>query len=339
MTAPLFGRMARMQELILDIFADAAIDTLKLIPFLLVTYLVMEWIEHRAGNKAQEAVRKAGVAGPAIGAVLGVVPQCGFSAAASTLYAGRVITLGTLIAVFLSTSDEMLPIFIAENAPITTILAILAIKAVIGLAAGFAIDGIARLAKKPQESLKIHELCERDRCDCAEDCEECLAHPEEVYSHRDDCGDDCDHTHHRHEHSHDAEHGFKHIFVSACKHTIEVTIFVFIISLVLNGVMELVGEEALAGVVGSNEALSIVVSAVVGLIPNCGASVAIAQLYLEGVLGTGAMLSGLLVASGVGLLVLFRANRPMRQNALIALGLLAFGIIVGFAFAALGIVL
>ena len=137
-------------------------DTLYLIPFLFVTYLAMEWLEHKTGGKTQEAIRHAGAAGPIVGAFLGVVPQCGFSAVAATLYAGRVITLGTLFAVFLSTSDEMLPIFLAEAVPGNTILSIMGAKVVIGMVMGFIVDAVLRLARRDKERLRIHELCEQD---------------------------------------------------------------------------------------------------------------------------------------------------------------------------------
>ncbi len=323
-------------DIALDILADAALDTLKLIPFLLVTYLVMEWLEHKTGTKTQDAVRRAGAAGPAIGALLGVVPQCGFSAAASTLYAGRVITLGTLFAVYLSTSDEMLPIFIAEQAPVGTIAAILLTKLLIGLLTGFAVDFALRRRSAAEEDLRIHELCQRDRCACANSCRECEEHPEAVYYHHDDCAAGCDHEHHRHDHDHDAP-GMGHIVRSAVKHTVEVTVFIFLVTLVLNAVIEGVGEDALVAFVGQNEILSVVCAAVVGLIPNCAASVVIAQLYLQGVLGPGAMMAGLLVAAGVGLLVLARSNRPASRTLAIVGGLLAVGIAWGLLISLIGI--
>ena len=316
-----------MFDVAIDILADAALDTLKLVPFLLLTYVAMEWLEHKTGEKTQQAVRRAGAAGPAIGAVLGVVPQCGFSAAASTLYAGRVITLGTLFAVFLSTSDEMLPIFIAEQAPLGTILGILFAKLVIAMLMGFCVDLALRKKNVSQEGFRIHELCQRDKCDCTHSCITCEQNPGEVYKHHDDCADGCSHEHHQHDHSHDSDTAsWKHILRSACKHTLEVSIFVFLICVILNAVIEGVGEDALAAFVGQNEVLSVICAGIVGLIPNCAASVVIAQLYLQGVLGAGAMMAGLLVSAGVGLLVLVRANRPVVQSILIALCLLAMGI-------------
>ena len=275
-------------------------DTLYLIPFLFVTYLAMEWLEHKTGGKAQAAVQRAGAAGPIVGAVVGVVPQCGFSAVAATLWAGRVITLGTLFAVFLSTSDEMLPIFIAEQVPLIVILKILGAKIVVGMVMGFVVDAGMRLARRIDAPLHIHDLCERDHCHC-----------------------------------HDGEGG---ILKSALKHTLQVTVFIFVITIVLNGVLEVVGEDALGEFLSANPVLSVFGSALVGLVPNCAASVVIAQLYVSGVLGSGAMLAGLLVSAGVGLLVLVRTNRHWKQNVAIIVGLYAMGVFWGLIANALGIV-
>ena len=275
-------------------------DMLYLVPFLFVTYLVMEWLEHKTGGKAQAAVQRAGAAGPIVGAVVGVVPQCGFSAVAATLWAGRVITLGTLFAVFLSTSDEMLPIFIAEQVPLIVILKILGAKIVVGMVMGFIVDAGMRLARRIDAPLHIHDLCERDHCHC-----------------------------------HDGEGG---ILKSALKHTLQVTVFIFVITIVLNGVLEVVGEDALGEFLSANPVLSVFGSALVGLVPNCAASVVIAQLYVSGVLGSGAMLAGLLVSAGVGLLVLVRTNRHWKQNVAIIVGLYAMGVFWGLIANALGIV-
>lgn len=231
---------------------------------------------------------------------MGVVPQCGFSAAAATLWAGRVITLGTLFAVFLSTSDEMLPIFIAEQVPVVVILKILAAKIVIGMVMGFLVDAGMRIARRIDSPLHIHELCERDHCHC-----------------------------------HDGEGG---ILKSAIKHTLQVTLFVFLITLVLNGVLEVVGEDVLGEFLSANPALSVFGAALVGLVPNCAASIVVAQLYVSGVLGSGAMLAGLLVSAGVGLLVLVRTNRHWKQNVAIIAGLYVTGVVWGFIANALGVV-
>ncbi len=327
--------MSEFIDIAIDVTQDAFLDTLYLIPFLFVTYLFMEWLEHKTGEKTQRAIEKAGTAGPIVGAVLGVVPQCGFSAAASTLYAGRVIGLGTLFAVYLSTSDEMLPIFIAEQVPVSTIAGILVLKIVIGMVFGLLVDLVLRLTRQPRESLRIHELCEQDHCDCSHDCETCKDNPAEVYHHHDDCSDGCSHEHHHHDHAHDA--GWAGIAKSALKHTAQVTLFVFLVSLALNAVLEIVGEEALASFLSGNELAAVFGAAIVGLIPNCAASVAIAQLYVEGVLGFGACMAGLLSAAGVGLLVLLRSNRRPAQNVIIIVILVVFSALCGFVIQMTGI--
>ena len=317
--------MEDITHLIGHVLEHSIEDTLYLIPFLFVTYLAMEWLEHKAGDKAEEAVRRAGAAGPVVGSLVGIVPQCGFSAAAATLWAGRVITLGTLFAVLLSTSDEMLPIFLAEQVAPMTILKIMGVKLMIGMVMGFVVDAAVRLARRDREKLRIHELCERDHCHCNDDCEACEQQPELAYDFE-----------HDEEHEHHHEGGS--ILRSALKHTVQVTVFIFIITLVLDGALELVGEDALAAFLGSNPVLSVLGSALVGLIPNCAASVVIAQLYVEGALGAGAMMAGLLVSAGVGLLVLFRTNRGLRQNLIVLAGLWATGAFWGLIISAFGIV-
>ena len=226
--------MEDITHLIGHVLEHSIEDTLYLIPFLFVTYLAMEWLEHKAGDKAEEAVRRAGAAGPVVGAVVGIVPQCGFSAAAATLWAGRVITLGTLFAVFLSTSDEMLPIFLAEQVAPMTILKIMGVKLIIGMVMGFVVDAAIRLARRDREKLRIHELCERDHCHCNGDCETCEQQPELAYDfehdeehehhhHHDDDEDERDHhcCHHHHDdedehdhhcchHHHDDDDGHEH---------------------------------------------------------------------------------------------------------------------------------
>lgn len=326
-----------------DLLLDATLDTLNIVPFLLITYLVMEWLEHKTTQKSQESIRKAGAAGPAVGALLGAVPQCGFSAAASTLWSGRVITLGTLFAVFLSTSDEMLPIFIAQQVPLSKILPILGMKVAIGMVMGFAVDLLLRLVHHPQNKLQIDELCERAGCHCDERCSECEidcatcdASPDHGFVRGAFEGEGHEH---QHAHSHaEHQHGAGSVVMSAVKHTVQITLFVFAITLALNVLIEgLGGDSALAAIVGGNEVLSIFASALFGLIPNCAASVTIAQLYVDGVLGFPAMMSGLLVSAGVGLLVLVRTNNGVRKTIVVIAGLFAMGVFWGLLFFLLGV--
>lgn len=268
----------------LEIIEHTLEDSLKLIPFLFLTYLAMEALEHKAGVKTQQLVRKAGRLGPLFGAAAGILPQCGFSAAASNLYAGKVISMGTLIAIYLSTSDEMLPILISEQAPPGLILPVLLTKAVIGIAAGFLVD----LLFRRKEDHHIHEMCEQERCHCE-----------------------------------------KGILRSAVSHTLQITVFILLITFGLNLILHNGGEQILGGILLNRPILGPVIAAIVGLIPNCAASVLLTQLYLEGILSIGSMMAGLLVGAGVGLLVLFKVNHDKKENLQIAGILYLVGIVAG----------
>lgn len=261
-------------------------DSILVIFVLFITYLAMEYLEHHTGNQITGLVKKAGKLGPVIGALAGVAPQCGFSAAASNLYAGRVITMGTLIAIYLSTSDEMLPVMISSKAPLETILTILLIKVLVGMLAGFAVDLI--FGKKDQEHEHIHEICESEHCGC--------------------------------------EKGILH---SALKHTIQVGLFLLFISFALNLLLEIVGEDMLAKLLLNRPIIGPLVAGIVGFIPNCAASVVITELYLDGLIGMGSLMAGLLVGAGVGLLVLFRVNHHKWENIKIAGILYVVGVLVG----------
>ncbi len=284
-----------MHEL-LHIVEHAFLDTIKLIPFLFLAYLLMECMEHKMGDKTKKAIKKSGKLGPLFGGILGVFPQCGFSAAAANLYAGRVITVGTLLAIFLSTSDEMLPIFISEQVDPVVIVKILGIKLLIGVVAGFLIDAFMRGHHKEEEEMHIHDLCDHDHCHCE-----------------------------------------KGVFQSAIVHTLKITVFIFAVTFVLGGVVEIVGEETLSALILDKPLIGPIVAGLVGFIPNCAASVIITQLYLEGMLSLGAMLAGLLVGAGVGILVLFRENSDMKDNFKIALLLYAIGVGAGIVLEFLGL--
>ncbi len=273
--------------MIIEIIMDSFIDSMRLVPFLFTAYLVMEYLEHKAGNKMQQVIRRAGKGGPVIGGALGIFPQCGFSAAASNLYAGRIITLGTLMAVFLSTSDEMLPIMISENAGAGMIVKVLAVKLLVAVTAGFVIDLIFSGNKK---EMQIEHLCEQHHCHC--------------------------------------ENG---IWKSALHHTVEIFVYILVISLALNLLIMWIGEEALGSIILDRPVVGTLIAGLVGLIPNCASSVVITQLYLNGVLGAGGMIAGLLSGSGVGILVLLRVNDDRGEN-LRVIGLLyAIGVAAGIA--------
>lgn len=290
-----------MMEILLEAIADALIDTVKLIPFLYLTYLLMEFLERKAGEKFAGKLASVGRYGPIFGALFGVVPQCGFSAAASSLYAGGVISVGTLIAVFLSTSDEMLPIFISEHVDAPVIAKILLSKMVIGLISGLALDFFLRFTKyKYKTEKRIHDLCEQDHCGCEEEEEGSM-------------------------------------WLAALRHTVQIIIFIFILEFVITLLVDIVGQDALAGFMGRIPVLGVFLAGLIGLIPNCASSVVITQLYLQGLLGAGQMMTGLLVGAGVGLLVLFRTNRRhMSENIKITLILYVIGVLWGLLIEATG---
>ena len=322
-------------DLFVDVLADSVIDTLKLIPFLFVTYLAMEALEHFASNKVREAVERAGTAGPVVGALLGALPQCGFSAMAATLFSGRVVTAGTLVAVILSTSDEMIPVFVAHQEPASRMLSIIAIKVVLGIVAGLLLDVALRLLHRAGDGhAHIHELCEREHCHCEEADE---LDDDEGHDGRGDHDEHHEHAHH-HGHSH-SHHGAWGIVRSACVHTAQVTAFIFLISLLFGLIIEGLGVDSIRSMLAYHPVRATFIAALVGLIPNCGASVAIEELVLDGTLATGPMLAGLLSSGGVGLLVLWRTNADARQNVYVTLLVYGVAVLAGLAACALGILL
>ena len=280
----------------LDVILDALIDSVKLLPFLFITYLIMEYIEHKTSEKAKNTIKKSGKFGPLIGSILGAFPQCGFSVAATNLYAARVITLGTLISVYLSTSDEMIPIFILQGASLVTLFKILGIKVLIGLIAGFAIDLVLRLRKKDNEEERIIDLCEKEHCHC--------------------------------------DHG---IVKSSLKHTINIFLFVLIITLIINIIIHFIGQDTIERFVQSNPVLGPILGGIIGLIPNCASSVILTQLYLKSVIPAATMISGLLVGAGVGLIVLFKMNKGIKQNLKITGLLYVIGVVSGIIIQLTGI--
>lgn len=280
----------------LEALKHSLIESLKLIPFLFLTYWFMEFLEHKAGEKTEKFIKRSGKLGPLVGSLFGAVPQCGFSAAAAGLYSGRVITVGTLLAIFLSTSDEMLPMLISGNAGVGKILKILGIKVIIAAFVGFCADAVLSLCVKEKEHVHIGEMCEDEHCHCE-----------------------------------------KGILRGAISHTLKIAIFVFIISFALHFAMHEIGEDKIGAFIMSKPILSNVLAGVIGLIPNCAASIAITTLYLDGLISAGAMLSGLLVGAGVGLLVLFRVNDKHKHNVLILISLFLIGTVFGILFDLLGL--
>lgn len=265
---------------------DTIVDSLKLIPFLLVAFLIIELLEHKLNNKTKSIITKSKKIGPIIGSLLGVIPQCGFSVMATNLYITRIITLGTLISIYLSTSDEMLIIMISEKVEISLILKILLIKIFFGIVYGLIIDKIINKKKKDKET--NYELCDEEHCDC--------------------------------NHS---------ILLSAIKHTLHITLFIFIITLIINTIFTLLGDNYLSKILLNNSILSPFITSLIGLIPNCAASVILTELYLNSSISLGALIGGLLTSSGSSLLVLIKNNKNQKENLLIILLLYTLGVLSG----------
>jgi hypothetical protein len=272
------------------ILAEAAIDSLRVLPFLFLAFLFMEYLEHKAGNKFSALLRKTGdtkVAGPFFGSLLGCVPQCGFSAAAASLFSGRVISAGTLIAVFLATSDEAIPILISNPGHLGSVWRLIAVKIIIAVIFGTAISLVSALFWKKQSGADFEELCH----DCG-------------------CG----------------EHG---ILRSAIKHTINIFIFIVIINIVLGLLVALIGEDEFFAFLEGFGVFTPVVAALVGLIPNCASSVFITELYLRGGLSFGSAVAGLCSGAGLGLMVLFKSNKHIKENVIITLTLFLISVFCG----------
>ena len=267
-----------------EVILDTIIDSLKLIPFLLVAFLIIELLEHKLNNKTKNIITKSKKVGPIIGSLLGVIPQCGFSVMATNLYITRIITLGTLISIYLSTSDEMLIIMISEKVEISLILKILLIKIFFGIIYGLIIDKIINKKKKDKET--NYELCDEEHCDC--------------------------------NHS---------ILLSAIKHTLHITLFIFIITLIINTIFTLLGDNYLSKILLNNSILSPFITSLIGLIPNCAASVILTELYLNSTISLGALIGGLLTSSGSSLLVLIKNNKNKKENLSIILLLYALGVL------------
>lgn len=257
---------------IIHILEHTFLDTIKLIPFLLIAFFIIEYIEHKLSNKSKKIISKSGKFGPLIGSLLGLIPQCGFSVLATNLYITRIVSLGTLIAIYLSTSDEMLPILISEQASLKTIILILGMKFIVGLIAGTIIDLVYRKNKK----VKInYNICEDEHCGCEHD---------------------------------------NNIFKSSIIHTTKIIIFIFIATFIVNILFEYGEEQFLSKLFLKDTFFSPFITSLIGLIPNCGSSVILTELYLNNALNLGGAMAGLLTNSGVAMLVLFKSNKSIKEN-------------------------
>ena len=271
----------------IDIILDTLIDILKLLPFLFIAFLIIELIEHKLNKQTKELVSKSGKVGPLIGSLLGLFPQCGFSAMATNLYVTRIITLGTLISIYLATSDEMLPIMLSQKIAFIEIVKLLGIKFICGIIWGFIIDLL--LNKKSKKENINYEICDEDHCNCHEE----------------------------------------GVIKSTLIHTLKTLLFIMLVSFLLNILLHFIGEDSLSKLFLKNSIFGPFISSLLGLIPNCGSSIVITELYLNGAISLGSAMAGLLTGSGVALLVLFKENKDIKENVTILSLLYGLGVISG----------
>lgn len=272
------------------------LECIKLMPFLFLTFLFIELLEHKFCNKTQKIIYKSGKLGPIIGSLLGLLPQCGFSVVATNLYITRVISVGTLISIYLTTSDEMLPIMLSRSVDIKVIIIFLLTKLICGIIFGLLIDLV--IINKNKKNNFNYNMCDNDHCDC--------------------------------------DHG---IFKSTIKHTIKILIFIFVVTLFLNILFEYVNKDLISKLFLKNTILAPFISSLIGLIPNCGASVILTELFLNNIITFGTCISGLLTSSGVALIILFKTNKNFKENISILTIVYLIGVLVGIFIELLGIVL
>ena len=271
----------------IDIILDTLIDSLKLLPFLFIAFLIIELIEHKLNKQTKKLVSKSGKVGPLIGSLLGLFPQCGFSVMATNLYVTRIITLGTLISIYLATSDEMLPIMLSQKIAFIEIMKLLGIKFICGIIWGFIIDLL--LNKKSKKENINYEICNEDHCNCHEE----------------------------------------GVIKSTLIHTFKTLLFIMLVSFLLNILLHFIGEDNLSKLFLKNSIFGPFISSLLGLIPNCGSSIVITELYLNGAISLGSAMAGLLTGSGVALLVLFKENKDIKENVTILSLLYGLGVISG----------
>ena len=265
----------------LDAILDGVIDTVKIVPFLFISFFIIEILEHKLNSNKK--LEKAGKLGPVFGSSLGIVPQCGIASIATNLYVTGLISVGTLISVFLSTSDEMIPILLSENVSLKFIFIVLAIKFLIGVASGFVIDLFYQ--KKNTED---YSLCEEEHCHCEE-----------------------------------------HIFISALKHTVNISLFILVVNILLNLIFSYGLEDLLSNLLLSDSIFSPFITSLIGLIPNCASSIIITKLYLVSSISFGSLIAGLLANSGIALIILAKTNKNKKENLVIILLTYLIGVLVG----------
>lgn len=321
-----------------EVIWEATKESLISLPILLVVYFLMELLEHKHQVKFEKFVAKSKKTGPLWGSVIGCIPQCAFSAVMADLFSKRMITIGTLFAVFIATSDEAIAILLSTPTRALDVLWLIGFKLVFAIIIGFAIDLIFRKQKINKDNLHHSEHYNHEHThshnhehhhenEVCKNCENCVTCLEEKKT----C-EDCEHNklHHAHELCEDKKHTLLHIFLEALKHTFIIFAWILGANIVIHCLIHYVGLEQLQTILLSGTIFEPIILCLIGLIPNCGASVAIMDLYLSGIVSFGSCVGALCTGAGIGLIILFKNNKNVKQNIFITLALYAIGVLVGF---------
>lgn len=277
----------------MDLIVDALLDSIKLLPFLFLVYLVIVYFENNTETKLYRKLMRAKWSGPIMGALMGCVPQCGFSVVGANLYSKKMIGIGTLLAIFISTSDEAIPILIAHPNMIGMVGVVLALKVVFAIAIGLAVESTSYLLAgkrvvKVANGVRSMAYSEADMVQGG-------------------CG--CGHQHHHH-----VEGKTLNIWAEALRHTIKTFMFILMVNLVLNGIIEGIGEEAMASLLLTDSIFQPALAGLIGLIPNCAASIVLTEMFVAGSLSLGSLIAGLCTGAGIGIVVLFKSNKNIMDN-------------------------
>ncbi len=306
-------------EKFLEVLLDSTIDTAKLVPILVLVYFLIEFLEYKNVFKFEKSKLLNGKASPAVGALFGSVPQCGFSVISAELYAKRKISIAALISVFIATSDEALPIMLSDYRSIPSLLFLILTKIIMAIAIGYLTMFFFKLffkTSKPQTNVATKPQEKQN------------SHPETHDDHHESDKDEHSHIHACCHHDiENSKFNWKHPLI----HSLKITIYIFLVNILIGGIVALIGEQNLINFLKTSYALQPIVALVVGLIPNCVSSVVLTELYLMGGLSFGAIVTGLSVNAGIGLLVLFKENKSLKENLFILAMLIIPSLIFGYA--------
>ena len=302
----------------LHVLKHSAMHTLELIPILFVFYYLIELLEYKNIFNFENSKTLKGKASPVMGALVGSIPQCGFSVISSDLYSKRKISIGALIAVFISTSDEAIPLMLTSYKNIPALLLLIATKIILAIGIGYLTTFVyGKIFKSAKPEIQIHEHNEHHDEDDHHD------HHEEHEEHHDE-----EHIHACCHHDlNDTGFDWKHPLI----HCLKITLYIFIINFIFETIIYFVGTKNLTIFLESSSVFQPLLALLIGLIPNCASSIVLTELYLMGGLSFGAIITGLSVNAGLGFLVLLRENKNKKENLFVLAMMVIPSLIVGYA--------